>query len=114
MAQIPVVQRFCSCTDEFYNPCMLGKNQKKFEELKRKGMSNFEVLNTMKVVKLCCREGLFNPAMIFINSENVGRLIEARVNTTIISSGISKISKNQETIKDTPDILPKYELPELP
>lgn len=114
MAQIPIVHRFCSCTDEFYNPCLLGMRQKQFEELKRKGMNNYEVLQTMGIVKLCCRESLFNPTMIFINNENVGRIIESKVNTSIISTGLSKISKNQETIRDTPDILPKIELPQLP
>ena len=113
MSQVPITQKYCTCTDEFYNPTELGKRQKEFEELKLSGMSNFQALQKMNLIRLCCRETVFNPPLLFLNSENVGRI---RDETNIISSAvIGKVRiKNQETIKDTPDILPKIPLPELP
>lgn len=113
MSQVSITQKYCSCTDEFYNPTELGKRQKEFEDLKISGLSNFQALQKMNLIKLCCRETVFNPPLLFLNSENVGRI---RDETNILSSAIigKAKSKNQETIKDTPDILPKTPLPELP
>ena len=113
MAQVPITQKYCSCTDEFYNPTELGKRQKEYEDLKRKGVSTFEALNKMKLVKLCCRETVFNPPMLFLNSENVGRIKDETNILASLMSGKTRV-RNQETIKDTPDILPKIDLPELP
>ncbi len=114
MSQIPLVQKYCTCTDEFYNPCEIGKRQKEFESLRRSGMTAYEALKNMNIVRLCCRESIFNPPMIFINSENVGRIKDE---TGILAAGLVsgiKIGKIQETIKDTPEILPSKPLPELP
>ena len=114
MSQIPLVQKYCTCTDEFYNPSEIGKLQKEFESLRRKGMTAYEALQKMNIVRLCCRESLFNPPMIFINSENVGRIKdETGILAANTMTGI-KIGKIQETIKDTPDIIPSKPLPELP
>jgi hypothetical protein len=113
MAQVPIIQKYCSCTDEFYNPTELGKRQKEYEDLRRSGFSIYKSLEKMNLVKLCCRESIFNPPMLFLNNENVGRI---RDETNILSTAtLGRIRvKNQETIKDTPDILPKVDLPELP
>lgn len=98
---VPLVQKYCSCTDEFYNPTHLAKHQKEFEELRLSGMTNYQVLQKMGVKRLCCREALFNPATIFLNSSNVDR----------IRDEIGKVSiKN----KDTDPILPKRKVPDLP
>lgn len=113
MAQVPVVQKYCTCTDEYYNPTEIGKRQKEYEDLKRQGMNTFDTLKKMKVVRLCCRESLFNPPMLFINSENVGRIKDDSNILAAITTG-TRVIKYQETIKDTPDILPSVELPELP
>jgi hypothetical protein len=32
--QIPIVQHFCTCTDEDYNPTQLGWRQKEYEDLR--------------------------------------------------------------------------------
>jgi DNA-directed RNA polymerase subunit N (RpoN/RPB10) len=98
---VPLVQKYCSCTDEFYNPTHLAKYQKEFEELRLSGMNNYQVLQKMGIKRLCCREALFNPATIFLNSSNVDR----------IRDEIGKVSiKN----KDTDPILPKRKVPDLP
>jgi hypothetical protein len=113
MTQVPITQKYCSCTDEFYNPTETGKKQKEFEELRQSGLSIYTTLTKMRVFNLCCRETLFNPPMLFLNSENVGRI---RDETNVLTSAVlgRARTKNQETIRDTPDILPKKELPELP
>lgn len=114
MAQVPIVQKYCSCTDDFYNPTEIGKRQIEYEGLRLKGMSRVEALDSMGLVKLCCRESIFNPPMIFLNNENVGRLRdETNILSTTLNNGKLRL-KNQETIKDTPEILPKKPLPELP
>ena len=114
MAQVPIAQKYCSCTDKFYNPTEIGKRQKEYEGLRMKGLSRFETMNQMGLVNLCCRESIFNPPMIFLNNENVGRLRdETNILSTTLNTGRLRM-KNQETIKDTPDILPKKDLPELP
>jgi DNA-directed RNA polymerase subunit N (RpoN/RPB10) len=114
MAQVPIAQKYCTCTDKFYNPTEIGKRQKEYEELRLKGENRFDALNAMGLINLCCRESIFNPPMIFLNDENVGRLRdETNILSTTINTGKLR-RKNQETIKDTPDILPKVPLPELP
>ena len=113
MSQVPIVQRYCTCTDEFYNPTEIGKKQKEFEQLRSSGLSNYEALQKMGVINLCCRESLFNPPMLFLNSENVGRIRDDTSTLAALISGVTKITKKQETIKDTPDIVPNPALPEL-
>jgi hypothetical protein len=114
MAQVPIVQKYCSCFDKFYNPTEIGKRQREYEILRLKGLSRYEALDTMGLINLCCRESIFNPPMIFLNNENVGRLRdETNILSTTLNTGKLR-TKNQETIKDTPDILPKKPLPELP
>jgi hypothetical protein len=110
--QVPYVQKFCSCTDEWFNPTHLGKKQREFEELRLSGLSIYETLQKMKIVRLCCREGLFNPCMIFLNSENKGRITD---DTGMLTERqLGKPMRKAETKIDTPDIVPKRELPELP
>jgi DNA-directed RNA polymerase subunit N (RpoN/RPB10) len=98
---VPLVQRYCTCTDEWYNPSNLAIHQRQFEELRLSGMSNFEALEKMGIKRLCCREALFNPALIFLTSENVDRI---RIDI-----------KNYKTDnKNTADILPKKQVPDIP
>jgi hypothetical protein len=111
--QVPYVQKFCSCTDDWFNPTHLGKRQREFEELRLSGMSNYEAMQKMKVVRLCCREGLFNPTMIFLNNENKARITDDTGLLTERQPG-KPMPRKVETKIDTPDILPKRELPELP
>lgn len=103
--QVPFVQKYCTCTDELYNPCHLGKRQREYETLRLSGISIAETLNKMKIVKLCCREALFNPTTLFLNNENRGR---------IYNDVGQDIRKRIETKKDTDDFLPTRELPPLP
>ena len=113
MSQVPIVQKYCSCTDEFYNPTEIGKLQKRFEELRKSGATNYEALQKMGIVNLCCRESIFNPPMLFLNSENVGRIKDDTSTLAALFSGVTRIAKKQETVKDTPDIKPNPELPDL-
>ena len=99
---VPLVQKYCSCTDEFYNPTHLAKHQKEFEELRLSGLSNYEALQKMGIKRLCCREALFNPATIFMKSSNVDRIRD--------EIGKSVSIRN----KDTAPILPKRKVPDLP
>ena len=100
---VPLVQRYCTCTDEFYNPSLLGTHIREFEELRLKGLTNFQALEKMGIKRICCREALFNPSTVFLNSENVDRV------------KIDTIGKNYKVDnKNTPDILPKREVPVIP
>ncbi len=98
---VPFVQRYCTCTDEYYNPSSLAIYQRKFEELRLSGLSNFETLEMMGIKRLCCREALFNPPMIFLTSENVDRI---RI----------EIKNYKVDNKNTVDILPKKSVPDIP
>ena len=98
---VPLVQRYCTCTDEFFNPTSLALHQRQFEELRISGMSNFDALEKMGIKRLCCREALFNPPIIFLTSENVDRV---RID----------IKNYKVDNKNTVDILPKKEVPEIP
>lgn len=111
--QVPLHHKYCTCTDEYYNPTPLGKLQKQFEELRKNGLSIYEALEKMKIKKLCCRESLFNPPIIFMNSENVGRILDEAGH--IKKMEIGKMRKRITTYaEDTPPIEPKKALPELP
>lgn len=100
---VPLVQRYCTCTDELYTPSLLGPHVRQFEELRLKGLNNFQALEKMGIKRICCREALFNPASIFMTSENVDRV------------KIDTIGKNYKVDnKNTADILPKKPVPELP
>lgn len=92
---VPIVQKYCSCTDEFYNPTPIGHLQREYETLRQTGKTAKEALNRMKVVRLCCRESIFNPPTLFMNSSNIGRVTN---------------EVNQSKV-DTPEILPKKPLP---
>ena len=98
---VPLVQRYCTCTDEFYNPSNLALHQRKFEELRVAGLTSFEALEKMGIKRLCCREGLFNPSIVFLTSENVDRI---RID----------IKNYKVDNKNTADILPKKTVPEIP
>jgi hypothetical protein len=98
---VPLVQRYCTCTDEFYNPSNLAVHQRKFEELRVAGLTSFEALEKMDIKRLCCREGLFNPSIVFLTSENVDRI---RID----------IKNYKVDNKNTADILPKKTVPEIP
>ena len=97
------MQRYCSCTDEFYNPTHISIHQKQFEELRLGGLNTYQALEKMGIKRICCREALFNPATIFMNSENVDRV------------RIDKTMKNYKVDnKNTKNILPKINVPEIP
>lgn len=106
MAQIPIVQHFCTCTDEDYNPTLLGWRQKEYEKYILGGMTIFDTLNKMGVKRLCCREKLFNPPMFFLNNADIGRL---RDDTGLLTKG-SKVP----TIRSGQEIVPKKPFPEIP
>jgi hypothetical protein len=98
---VPLVHKYCSCTDEFFNPTHLSIHQKAFEELKLKGFTNREALDKMNIVRLCCRESIFNPPTLFLTKENENR-IRDETNSFKIEN------------KDTADILPEKEFPAIP
>lgn len=98
---VPLVQKYCSCTDQFYNPTLLAYKQKEFEELRLSGLTNFQALEKMNIKRLCCRESLFNPATLFLNSENVDRVRD-------------DINKFKIVEKNTQEILPTKPVPSLP
>ncbi len=100
---VPLVQRYCVCTDEFYNPSLLAKHHKEYEELRLKGLSTFQALEKMGVKRLCCREALFNPATVFLTSENVDRI---RIDKTM---KVYKVAN-----RNTESILPKRDVPDIP
>ena len=110
--QVPFVHKYCSCNDDLYNPTPIGKLQKDFEELRLSGLSNYEALQKMKVTRLCCREALFNPCMIFLNSENKGRISDDTGHLAPREPG--KIVRPVDSQIDTAAIVPKRELPSLP
>ena len=118
--QIPAINKYCTCTDEFYVPTRLGIHQKQYEALKQvkidnKIMSTKEVLSEMGITRLCCREGIFNPPILFFNSENEGK-IRDEVNLMSSKEGTPQSSKKKVTgfyVEDSPDILPKKPLPSL-
>lgn len=99
--QVPLVQKYCSCTDEFYNPTNLANKQRKFEEYRLSGLSTYDTLQKMKIVRLCCRESLFNPPTLFLNSENFRR----------VRDDTNKFKIEQS---DTAEIKPIKNLPDLP
>jgi DNA-directed RNA polymerase subunit N (RpoN/RPB10) len=100
---VPLVQRYCVCTDEYYNPSHLAIHHKDFEELRLKGMGTFQALEKIGVKRLCCREALFNPSTVFMTSENVDRI------------RISKTMKNYKVSnRNTESILPKRDVPDIP
>lgn len=116
--QIPAINKYCTCTDEFYVPTRLGIYQQQYEKLKltkTRGLSTKEILSEMKITRLCCREGIFNPPILFFNSENEGK-IRDEVNLMSSKEGTSQASKKKISgfyLEDSPDILPKKPLPTL-
>lgn len=111
--QVPLCHKYCSCTDEYYNPTNIGKYQHQFEDLRKGGLSVYEALERMKIKRLCCRECLFNPSVLFLNSENVGRI---RDEAGHLSKGeVGKLRRRLATkLIDTYEIIPTKALPELP
>lgn len=110
--QVPLVQHYCTCTDEDYNPTQIGWRQKEYEDLRLSGKDFMETMKVMKVKRLCCREKLFNPPFQFLRIADV-RLVDetgllAKKDKSI--RGFSKI----KTLKAGDPILPKRPLPEIP
>jgi hypothetical protein len=99
--QVPYIQRYCTCTDEFYNPTFLANRQHEYEKFRLEGDTVFDALQKMGLVRLCCREAVFNPTTLFLNSENERR-IRDEIKRFVIDN------------PDTAEILPKRPLPELP
>lgn len=114
--QIPSINKYCTCTDEFYVPTRLGIHQQQYEKLKL-GSTNKttkEILTQMGIVRLCCREGIFNPPILFLNSENEGKM---RDEVNLMSSDSASQSSKKKAIgfyvEDSPEIVPKKPLPPL-
>jgi hypothetical protein len=111
MSQIPVIHHYCSCTDEDYNPTLLGWRQKEYEDLRILGFDVFDTLNQMGIKRVCCRERFFNCPMLFLNSSDIGRVKDDTgffVKTEKIR--ITKIT----TTKSGEPIVPKKPFPEIP
>jgi hypothetical protein len=107
--QIPAINKYCTCTDRFYVPTRLGMYQRQYETLKLKSTTR-EALNAMGIKRLCCREGIFNPPILFFNSENEGK-IRDEINLMAGVEGGSKKKNFGFYLEDSPDILPKKPLP---
>ncbi len=111
MSQIPYVQHYCTCTDEDYNPTLLGWRQKEFEDLRSLGFDVFETLNQMGIKRVCCRERLFNCPMLFVNSSDVGRIKD----DTGFFNKTEKIRMTKViTVQSGTPIEPKRQFPEIP
>ena len=109
--KVPITNKYCTCTDEFYNPTHLGHHQKEFETLKLAGMSTKDALDKMGIVRLCCREGVFNSPTLFLNSENEGK-IRDEVNHLTSTEGTRRI-KLGTYLQASDPIVPKRNVPEL-
>lgn len=112
--QVCIIHKYCTCTDEFYNPTELGKFQHKYEDLRREGISVYDTLQKMKIVRMCCRESIFNPPSHFLNSENVGKIMDDTGHLASPDLVRSRKFRDKETVLDTEPILPSKPFPELP
>jgi DNA-directed RNA polymerase subunit N (RpoN/RPB10) len=107
--QAYITQKYCSCTDEDYNPTYIGYLQKEYEAMRNKGMSFMEAMDVLKIKRICCRETLFNPPQLFLNDECSSRMVDK------VGLGEKKTNKIvAEKIIGSPDILPKIPFPTLP
>ena len=110
--QIPIVQHFCTCTDEDYNPTQLGWRQKEYEDLRLSGLSFYDAMDKMKVKRLCCREKFMNPPFLFIRVADIDRI---RDETGMLAKGGKIKGYNKiKTVKGGEEILPKRPFPEIP
>ena len=111
MSQVPMVQHYCSCTEEDYNPTLLGWRQKEYEDFRILGFNVFDTLNQMGIKRVCCREKFFNCPMLFLNSSDIGRI---RDDTGFFTkSDKIRISKTV-TEKSGEPVVPKKPFPEIP
>ena len=113
--QVPFVQKYCTCTDDMYNPTLIGMRQREFEELKLSGLSTYDALQKMGIMRLCCREALFNCCLLFLNDENVGRIVDDTGHLAPKEPGrISRAVMTRINTENVHPIEPKHELPGLP
>lgn len=109
--QVPVVQHFCTCTDDVYNPTQIGRRQKEYEELRLEGNDFMEAMIKMNVKRLCCREKLLNPPFLFLRIADLDRIRDD-------SGFLAKKSKMSyvkvTTLLAGEPILPKKPFPEIP
>ena len=110
--QIPITQKYCTCTDENYNPTQIGHLQKDYEEYRNKGMSFYDSMEKLGVKRLCCRETLFNPPYLFLNKDSSSRIVD-KIGLLTKKTDII-IGKRPEKVVASPDILPKRPFPEIP
>jgi len=110
--QVPITQKYCTCTDENYNPTQIGYLQKDYEKLRNNGVSFYDAMEKLGIKRLCCRETLFNPPFLFLNNDSGSRIID-KVGLLTKQTDII-ISKRPEKIISSPDILPKKEVPKIP
>lgn len=106
--QAYIAQKYCSCTDEDYNPTYIGHFQKDYEIMRNKGMTFMETMDVLKIKRICCRDTLFNPPQLFINDECATRMIDK------VGLGEKKTKIVAEKISGSADILPKIPFPTLP
>ena len=50
-----VPHHYCSCRDEYNNLRNIGRNYRKFYTFVKEGSKNVDVLNMLKMKKMCCR-----------------------------------------------------------
>jgi DNA-directed RNA polymerase subunit N (RpoN/RPB10) len=71
-----ITQKYCTCTDEDYNPTYIGHLQKEYEIMRNKDMTFMEAMDALKIKRICCRDTLFNPPQIFLNDECSSRMVD--------------------------------------
>ena len=103
-----ITQKYCTCTDEDYNPTYIGHLQKEYEIMRNKNMTFMEAMDALKIKRICCRDTLFNPPQIFLNDECSSRMIDK------VGLGEKKTKNMMEKVTGSADILPKTPFPALP
>ena len=91
----------CSCRDEYGNPTRIARRYKEYFEEIKNGKEPIDILNSMKILRMCCRKRFLAIPVIPMIDRNRDRLYND-INTRNI------ISENTRELK------PKISPPDFP
>lgn len=81
----------CSCKDENNNFNRIARYYREFFERFKKGESSEEILNDMRIIRMCCRRRYANPPIDFMIDRSKDRFFDAR-ERNIVSFGTRELS----------------------
>jgi DNA-directed RNA polymerase subunit N (RpoN/RPB10) len=96
---------------------IIGKYQKKYENLLEKGFSKEEALNELNIMNICCRMGFISPIKVFTKTINYIKEINSKteklsLKQSLDSNSLPSFNENKSSYDQEANLYPDIDLDE--